>query len=262
MQLHSPGSRIGGVIFMRKMQVLLGSGSNMTDMSVNVQCYTVFLCIPVLDVDSVMQLWHLLTTANHILVIGMYVSYVRKIAVNRLDNIPLTESWQSHQMIWNSCTLTWWITSWNYMIWVSYQIGCQLDEPCGFSGDHWQMQHCFNVLTDIYTVFFLALFNCYILLKIKLITITITCEFNWLWWWLSNGSNHRNGGGGSACDMNGNVKLKFDYRVAWHEFCEGSAEKQEVDKARQRQKKCASSLTSSSPVKSRWSSTLNWTKSE
>ena len=92
MQLHSPGSRIGGVIFMRKMQVLLGSGSNMTDMSVNVQCYSLFFFIPVLDVDSVMQLWHLLTTANHILVIGIYVSYVRKIAVNRLDNIPLTES--------------------------------------------------------------------------------------------------------------------------------------------------------------------------
>ena len=55
----------------------------MTDMSVNVQCYTVFFFfIPVLDV----------TTANHILVIGIYVSYVRKIAVNRLDNNPLTES--------------------------------------------------------------------------------------------------------------------------------------------------------------------------
>ena len=163
----------------------------------------------------------------------------------------------------NLCTLTWWITSWNYIIWVSYQTGCQLDEPCGFSGDNWQMQQCFNVLTDIYTLFFLALFNCCILLKIKLITIAITCEFNWLWWWLSNGSNHTNGGGGSACDMNGNVKLMFDDRVAWHEFCQGSAAKQEVDKAWQRQKQRASSLTSSSPVKSRWSSTLmNWTKSE
>ena len=105
------------------------------------------------------------------------------------------------------------------MIWVSYQIGCQIGEPCGFSGDHWQMQQCFNVVTDIYTVFFLALFNCCILLKIKLIIITITCEFNWLWWWLSNGISHTNGGGGSACDMNGNVKLMFDDRVAWHEFC-------------------------------------------
>ena len=40
------------------------------------------------------------------------------------------------------------------MIWVSYQIGCQRDEPCGFSGDHWQMQQCFNVFTDIYKVLF------------------------------------------------------------------------------------------------------------
>ena len=31
--------------------------------------------------------------------------------------------------------------------------GCQLDEPCGFSGDHWQIQQCFNVFTDIYKVF-------------------------------------------------------------------------------------------------------------
>ena len=41
MQLHSE-SRIGGVIFMRNMQILFGSGSNMIDMNVNVQCYTVF----------------------------------------------------------------------------------------------------------------------------------------------------------------------------------------------------------------------------
>ena len=27
------------------------------------------------------------------------------------------------------------------------------DEPCGFSGDHWQMHQCFNVFTDIYKVF-------------------------------------------------------------------------------------------------------------
>ena len=66
------------------------------------------------------------------------------------------------------------------MIWVSYHIGCQLDEPCGLSGDHWQMQQCFNVLTDIYKVFFLVLFHCCILLEIKLMTTTITCEFNWL----------------------------------------------------------------------------------
>ena len=33
------------------------------------------------------------------------------------------------------------------------QVGCQLDEPCGFSGDHWQMQQCFNVFTEIYKVF-------------------------------------------------------------------------------------------------------------
>ena len=32
--------------------------------------------------------------------------------------------------------------------------GWQLDEPCGFSGDHWQMQQCFNVFTNIYKVFF------------------------------------------------------------------------------------------------------------
>ena len=36
------------------------------------------------------------------------------------------------------------------MIWVSYQIGCQLDEPCGFSGDHWQMQQCFNVGLNLF----------------------------------------------------------------------------------------------------------------
>ena len=62
------------------------------------------------------------------------------------------------------------------MIWVSYQIGCQLDEPCGFSGDHWQMHQCFNVFTDIYKVFFLVLFHCCILLEIKRITATITCH--------------------------------------------------------------------------------------
>ena len=38
---------------MRKMLVLLGSGSNMTDMSVNVQSYSLFF-IPVLDVDNMM----------------------------------------------------------------------------------------------------------------------------------------------------------------------------------------------------------------
>ena len=89
------------------------------------------------------------------------------------------------------------------------------------------------MFTNIYKVsFFLELLHCCILLKIKLVTTTITCEFNWLWWWLSNGSNHANGGGGSACDMNGNVKLMFDDKVAWHEFSQSSAEKQEVDKAR------------------------------
>ena len=51
--------------------------------------------------------------------------------------------------------------------------GCQPDEPCGFSGDHWQMQQCFNVFADIYTVFFfLVLFHCCILLEIKLTTTT------------------------------------------------------------------------------------------
>ena len=39
-----------------------------------------------------------------------------------------------------------------------YILGCQLDEPCGFSGDQWQMQQCFNVFTDIYKVFS---FSCY-----------------------------------------------------------------------------------------------------
>ena len=43
MQLHSPKSRIGGVIFMGKMLILLAAGSNMTDMSVNVQCHAVFI---------------------------------------------------------------------------------------------------------------------------------------------------------------------------------------------------------------------------
>ena len=47
MQLHSPESRIGGVIFMRKMQIRLGSGRYMIDMSVNIQCYTVFFSLPV-----------------------------------------------------------------------------------------------------------------------------------------------------------------------------------------------------------------------
>ena len=36
------------------------------------------------------------------------------------------------------------------MIWVSYQIGGKLDEPCGFSGDHWQMQQCFNVGLNLF----------------------------------------------------------------------------------------------------------------
>ena len=46
MQLHSPESRIGGVIFMGNMLTLLATGSNMTDMSVNVQCHAV-QCLPV-----------------------------------------------------------------------------------------------------------------------------------------------------------------------------------------------------------------------
>ena len=40
------------------------------------------------------------------------------------------------------------------------------------SGDHWQMQQCFNVFTDINKVFFMVLFHCCILLEIKLTTIT------------------------------------------------------------------------------------------
>ena len=42
MQLHSPESKIGGVIFMGKMLILLAAGGNMTDMSVNAQCHVVF----------------------------------------------------------------------------------------------------------------------------------------------------------------------------------------------------------------------------
>ena len=34
--------------------------------------------------------------------------------------------------------------------------GCQLYEPCGFFGDHCQMQQYFNVFTDIYKVLFLV----------------------------------------------------------------------------------------------------------
>ena len=59
--------------------------------------------------------------------------------------------------------------------------GCQLDEPRGFSGEHWQMQQCFNVFTDIYKVFFfLVLFHCCILLEIKLTTTTTIPDLPWL----------------------------------------------------------------------------------
>ena len=160
MQLHSPESRIRGVIFMGKMLTLLAAGSNMTDMSVNVQCHAV-QCLPVWDVDNVMQLWHLPATADPILVIGIYVSYVWNIALNRIDNIPWTID----------------CTTFTQRIWKS------------------------------------------------------------------------------ACDINGNVKLMFDDRVAWQNFCQSSVDKQNVDKAWQRQKKRASSLTSSSSINTRWSST-------
>ena len=50
--------------------------------------------------------------------------------------------------------------------WFVLEHGCQLDEPCAFSGDHWQMQQCF---TDIYKVF-RVLFHCFILLEMKLTT--------------------------------------------------------------------------------------------
>ena len=159
MQLHTSESRIGGVICMGKMLTLLAAGSKMTDMSVNVQCHAVQY-LPVWDVDNVMQLWHLPATANPILVIGIYVSYVWKIALNMIDNIPWTID----------------CTTFTQRIWKS------------------------------------------------------------------------------ACDMNGNVKLMFDDRVAWQNFCQSSVDKQNVDKAWQRQKKRASSLTSSSPINTRWSS--------
>ena len=42
----------------------------------------------------------------------------------------------------------------------------------------------------------------------------------------------------------------LDNTVVWHEFCRSSVDKQNVDKASW-QKKCASSSTSSSPIKSR-----------
>ena len=148
-----------GVIFMGKMLTLLAAGSNMTDMSVNVQCHAV-QCLPVWDVENVIQLWHLPATADPIFVIGIYVSYVWKIALNRIDNIPWTID----------------CTTFTQRIWLS------------------------------------------------------------------------------ACDMNGNVKLMFDDRVAWQNFCQSSVNKQNVDKAWQRQKKRASSLTSSSPINTRWSS--------
>ena len=32
--------------------------------------------------------------------------------------------------------------------WKNSTFGCQLDEPCCVSGDHWQVQQCFNVFTD------------------------------------------------------------------------------------------------------------------
>ena len=54
-----------------------------------------------------------------------------------------------------------------------WSFDCQLDGPCGFSGDHWQMFQCFNVFTDIYKVF-LVLFHYCILLEIKLTTKTMT----------------------------------------------------------------------------------------
>ena len=118
-------------------------------------------CLPVWDVDNVMQLWHLPATADPIFVIGIYVSYVWKIALNRIDNIPWTID----------------CTTFTQRIWKS------------------------------------------------------------------------------ACDINGNVKLMFDDRVAWQNFCQSSVDKQNVDKAWQRQKKRASSLTSSSSINTRWSST-------
>ena len=96
----------GGVIFMRKMLILLAAGSNIIHMSVNVQCYTVVFFLPVWDIDNVMQLWSPLAMVNTILVTGIYVSYVRKIAVNRLDNIPWTMNRRNlTQLSWNSCTL-------------------------------------------------------------------------------------------------------------------------------------------------------------
>ena len=58
--------------------------------------------------------------------------------------------------------------------------GCQLDEPCSFSGDHWQMQQCFNVFIDIYKVLFLVLFHCYILLEMILRDL-----YHW-WYFVSN----------------------------------------------------------------------------
>ena len=53
-----------------------------------------------------------------------------------------------------------------------YQV-YQLDEPCSFFGDHWQMQQCFNMFTDIYKAF-LVPFHCCMLLEIKPITTTIS----------------------------------------------------------------------------------------
>ena len=64
-----------------------------------------------------MQLWRLPATASPILVTEIYISYVGKIVVNRIDNIPWTINHTNlTQRICNSCTLTWWIKSWSYMI--------------------------------------------------------------------------------------------------------------------------------------------------
>ena len=81
--------------------------------------------------------------------------------------------------------------------------GCQLDEPCCFSGD--QMQQCFNVFTDIHKVLFPVLFHCCVLLEIKLIFYYYHCHLplplplrTFSWWQVFYGDSRSSMGKGAA----------------------------------------------------------------
>ena len=57
-----------------------------------------------------------------------------------------------------------------------YVLGCQLDEPYGFPGDHQpDATMLFNALIDIYQEFLLLLYCC-VLLEIKFATTTTFCQ--------------------------------------------------------------------------------------